>query len=260
MNQALTPEQRRRYEAEGFLVLSGYLDAPTVADLAREADDLLTRIGPIVPENPRIQVDEIGGGYRVRQLWPVIDVSEAFARLAADERITGLFRSLFGDTPVLFEDKLNYKYPGGGSPFPMHQDYGYWQGHSPDLTTAMIYLDAADAENGCLEVVPGAHKRGLLERGEMRISARITDHHIEAETLDPATAVPVSGPPGTLILFSGFAPHASAPNLSDRSRRAILFTYYPARDGDAYEETSGAARERANAWRAATSARAAAGR
>lgn len=248
MNHVLTAEQRRQYDTDGFLILPRYLDAPTVAALAREADELLTRIGPIVPENPRVQVDGIGGEYRVRQLWPVIDVSETFAWLAADERIVGLFHSLFGDTPVLFEDKINYKYPGGGSPFPMHQDYGYWQGYSPDLTTAMIYLDAADEENGCLEVVPGAHKRGLIERGEMRISERITDHHIPADTLDPARAVKASGPAGTLILFSCLTPHASAPNRSDRPRRAFLLTYNPARDGDAYEETCGAARDRATAW------------
>ncbi|HZO89084.1 MAG TPA: phytanoyl-CoA dioxygenase family protein [Chthonomonadaceae bacterium] len=245
----LTAEQRRQYEANGFLALEAYLDAETVAEMARAADDLLTSIGPIVPENPRIQADPIGNGYGIRQLWPVVDISPTFARLATDERILALFRSLFdGDTPVLFEDKLNYKQPGGGTRFPMHQDYSYWQPYSPRLTSAMIYIDEATEANGCLEVVPGWHKRGLLERSEMHITEQVTDHYIPGSVLDPGQAVKVSGPPGTVILFSCFTPHASAPNLSARPRRAFILSYNPARDGNAYAETSGANAARARAW------------
>jgi ectoine hydroxylase-related dioxygenase (phytanoyl-CoA dioxygenase family) len=155
----LTREQCRQYEAEGFLVLPGYLDAPSVAALRDAADELLTRVGPWVRGNPRVQVDRVGDQVGIRQVWPIIDLSPTLARFAEDERIVGLFRRLFdGDTPVLFEDKLNCKHPGVGSPFPMHQDYSYWQPHSPRLTSAMIYLDAATEENGCLEVVPGRHR------------------------------------------------------------------------------------------------------
>src|SRR5262249_6369901 len=152
------------YEREGFLLLPGYLDAPTVAALAIAAQEIVGSIGPIEPANPRIQVDQIGGQYRIRQVWPVIDLSEPFARLAQDERILGLFRSLFEDTPLLFEDKLNYKYPHGSSPFLWHQDLSYWEGYSPRLTSALIYIDEATEANGCLEVVPGRHKEGLLTK------------------------------------------------------------------------------------------------
>jgi hypothetical protein len=37
-------------------------------------------------------------------------------------------------------------------------------------------------------------------------------------------------------LFSGFTPHVSTPNLSDRPRRTIILTYNPANDRDVYEE------------------------
>jgi ectoine hydroxylase-related dioxygenase (phytanoyl-CoA dioxygenase family) len=247
----LWDSQLRQYDADGFLVLPAHLDAPMVSSLARAADELLARVGPWVRENPRLQVDQMGEATGIRQAWPVVDLSETLANLAADERIVGLFRSLFGgDTPVLFEDKLNYKHPRVGTHFPMHQDFSYWHPYSSRLVSALIYIDAATEENGCLEVVAGRHKSGLLERTEMAVGAG-KDHYVPAEVVDPALAVKVPGPPGTVILFSCLTPHTSAPNRSDNSRRALILTYNPAQDGDFYEETSGANREKSRAWSAA---------
>jgi hypothetical protein len=244
----LTAEQRRQYERDGFLVLPGYFDTQTVEELSKAADEVLMRVGPFVPDNPRVQVDQIGDEVGIRQAYPVVDLSETLARFAAGERMVGLFRSLFdGDTPVLFEDKLNYKHPHVGTPFPMHQDYSYWQDYSPRLTSALLYIDEATIENGCLEVVSGWHKKGLLDRSEMDVGSAI-DHHVTAEVLDPALAVAVPGKPGTVILFSCLTPHTSAPNRSAKSRRALILTYNPAKDGSGYEATSGQARDRANAW------------
>lgn len=244
---ALTREQKAQYERDGYLVLPGYFDGPTVAALAQAAEEVVGRVGPIEPGNPRIQVDRIEGCYRIRQVWPVIDLSEALARLSRDESLVGLFRSLFEEMPVLFEDKLNYKYPHGGSPFLLHQDLTYWEGYSPRLTSALIYIDEATEENGCLEVVPGRHRDGVLKK-QMGKAGLMMEHQIVEEQLDPALAVKVPGPPGTLVLFSCTTPHASGANLSDRPRCVVIFTYNPASDGSGYEETGGANRERANAW------------
>ena len=240
---ALSPEQVRQYEADGFVVLHAYLDPQTVGALARGAEELARRVGPIRPGTPRIQVDRIGEEYHLRMIEPVVDLCETFARLAADERVTGLFQSLFGEPPVLFEDKVNYKQPKGGTPFPMHQDFPYWQKYSPRLASALIYIDEATEANGCLEVARGWHQKGLLPDHAVNVGL-MTDSHCLREPIDPSQTVKVPGPPGTLILFSAFTPHASAPNLSDRPRRAIILTYNPASDGDAYEERYGAIRGR----------------
>lgn len=246
-NYALNETQLQQYERDGFIVLEDWFDQSTVQELSRAADDLLNQVGPIIYGNPRIQVDQIGETTRVRQVYPVIDISDTFARLAQDARLLDPFTSLFNDRPVLFEDKLNYKYPSGGSPFPMHQDYSYWQDYSARLTTAMIYIDQATKENGCLEVVPGWHQKGLLPIEKVKVGQSV-DHYVSTKTLDPSLARAVPGRAGTMILFSCFTPHASAPNRSSYPRRAILFTYNPAKDGSGYEATSGAHLERIRAW------------
>jgi 2-aminoethylphosphonate dioxygenase len=240
----LRAEQIRQYETDGFVVLQEQLDRQTVEDLARGAEELAGRVGPVQPGTPRIQVDLIEGEYRLRMIEPVVDLCETFARLAADERVNGPFYSLFGEPPVLFEDKLNYKQPKGGTPFPMHQDFPYWQKYSPRLASAMIYIDEATEANGCLEVARGWHQKGLLPDHAVQVGVMI-DSHCLAEPIDPSQVVKVPGPPGTMILFSAFTPHASAPNLSNRPRRAIILTYNPASDGDVYEKRYGWIRRRA---------------
>jgi hypothetical protein len=73
----------------------------------------------------------------------------------------------------------------------------------------------------------------------------MTDSHCLREPIDPAQIVKAPGPPGTVILFSAFTPHASAPNFSDHPRRAIILTYNPTSDGDVYEERYGKRRREA---------------
>ncbi len=243
----LNEAQLQQYDRDGFLVLENWFDPSTVQKLPRAADELLNHVGPIVHGNPRIQVDRIGETPRVRQVYPVIDISETFADLAQDARVLDPFRSLFEEEPVIFEDKLNYKYPAGGSAFPMHQDYSYWQEYSPQLTTALIYIDPATTENGCLEVVPGWHKRGLLPIEKVKVGNN-TDHYISTQVLDPSLAIKAPGSAGTMILFTCLTPHTSAPNLSQHPRRAIILTYNPARHGSGYEATSGAHLKQIQAW------------
>ncbi len=241
--RTLTDKQMQQFETDGFTILPGYFDQKTLQELAQAAEDVVTRFSPIQPGTPRIQVDQTRDGIRVRMVEPVVDLSETLGRLAADERITGIFQKLFGEAPVLFEDKLNYKYPRGGSRFPMHQDFSYWKDFTPRLTSAMIYIDEATVENGCLEVVPGWHKKGLLPRSEMNVGM-VTDHHVPSDVLNPSLAVKVPGPPGTLILFTCMTPHRSAPNVSDQPRRVLILTYNPASDGDFYEQRYGEIRKK----------------
>jgi ectoine hydroxylase-related dioxygenase (phytanoyl-CoA dioxygenase family) len=234
----LTTEQICQYEADGYLVLPAHLDRETVDALSLGAEELARSVGPIQPGTPRLQVDRIEERYQLRMVEPVVDRVKAFARLAADERVLGPFRSLLGEEPMLFEDKLNYKHPRGGSPFPLHQDYPYWQKYTPCLISAMIYIDEATEANGCLEVVAGWHEKGILPNGPVQVGV-MTDGHVCTEPVDPALIVKVPGPPGTMILFSCFTPHASAPNLSDRPRRALVLTYHPASAGSSYEKRYG---------------------
>ena len=244
---SLTPEQAALYARDGFVVLDPVFDEPELNSLRGAADELLAQSGPVHPDNPRQQIEpeHMDGRMVVRKIEPVIDVVPALKDLVYDSRMTSPAAALFGEDVVLFEDKLNYKPPCVGSPYPLHQDYAYWQEYTDRLITIVLLLDEATEENGCLRFVPGSHQQGLIPRAD--------DHPriIQAEIEDPTIAVDAPGPAGSLVVFSCYTAHHSFPNRTDSGRRAILYTYNPASDSDTYSIYKGRHTQRCRDWLAA---------
>ncbi len=89
--------------------------------------------------------------------------------------------------------------------------------------TAMITIDKASEENGCLEIAAGEHMRGLI--GELW-------KPMTEEQLGGIDFVKLPTEPGDAVFFDSFTPHRSAPNRSDQRRRILYITYAKAADGD----------------------------
>ena len=143
-----------------------------------------------------------------------------FDRFIRDGALIRWVGALMGGPVVLFKDKINFKMPGGAG-FKAHQDQqAGWTAYAPLFITAMVTLDAATLENGCLEVAAGRHHEGLI--GEQW-------QPLEEQGLD-LQALPTG--PGDVIFFDSFVPHASKPNLTDSPRRILYITYNLAREGD----------------------------
>ena len=84
----------------------------------------------------------------------------------------------------------------------------------------------ADEDNGCLEIAPGSHDRGLIgSEWEPLSDAQLAD----------AEFLPIESQPGDAVFFDSYAPHRSAPNRSDGPRRVLYVTYGKASDGDQLE-------------------------
>jgi ectoine hydroxylase-related dioxygenase (phytanoyl-CoA dioxygenase family) len=143
-----------------------------------------------------------------------------FDRFIRDSALVRWSGALMGAPVVLFKDKINFKMPGGAG-FKAHQDQqAGWTVYAPLFVTAMVTLDAATLENGCLEVSAGRHREGLI--GEQW-------RPLEEQGLN-LQAIPTG--PGDVIFFDSFVPHASKPNLTDSPRRILYITYNLASDGD----------------------------
>ena len=143
--------------------------------------------------------------------------------LAHGAKMLGSVSALFGEPAVLFKDKINFKLPGG-SGFAPHQDVqAGWDVYASLYITAMVTIDAATPENGCLEMVSGQHRQGLI--GELW-------QPLTEESLAEIDFVPYSTTPGDAIFFDSYAPHRSGPNLSDHPRRVLYITYNRLSEGD----------------------------
>jgi ectoine hydroxylase-related dioxygenase (phytanoyl-CoA dioxygenase family) len=87
----------------------------------------------------------------------------------------------------------------------------------------MISVDDATEVNGCLRVIPGSHRDGMLPglEGEGRLGPLFTD----PAHFDESLQVPVILSAGSLLFFSPSIVHGSEPNNSTERRRALIFTY-----------------------------------
>jgi phytanoyl-CoA hydroxylase len=236
----LTEAQLAFYQENGFVVLDSVFNSSELAHLQNAADELLAKSGPVHPDNPRLQIEEEDADV-VRKIEPIIDVVPVLQELVFDERMTSPAAQILGEDVVLFEDKLNYKPPRVGSPYPLHQDYAYWQDYTDQLVSVTLLLDDATEENGCLRFVAGSHADGLVPRED--------DHpRIIQFDVDASTSVGTPGAAGSLVVFSCYTAHHSYPNRTEHGRRAILYTYNPISIGDTYSLYKGRHTQKCRDW------------
>ncbi len=148
--------------------------------------------------------------------------------------LLGRASALFGEPAVLFKEKINFKMPGGHG-FEPHQDaQAGWEDHGGLHLTAMVSIDPATVENGCLELAAGHNRRGLI--GNLW-------EPLQGSQLDGVAFERFPTQPVDALFFDSYAPHRSAPNDTDARRRVLLVTYGRAREGDHRESYFAAKRK-----------------
>ena len=219
----LTAEDRALFDRDGYVVIPGMFDAAAVDDLTRWTAELLK-----TPEEPGRYM--VYGEPSLRdQTIRLVQRIENFCPFHAE--FDGLLNGkllddtayLFGEPAVMFKDKINFKLPGGDG-FKPHQDQqAGWTVYASLFITAMIAVDDATAENGCLEIAPSQHKRGMLGPEWKPLSAG---------DMTGFQLTPLPTRAGDVVFFDSYVPHGSQPNLSGNPRRVLYVTYNRAREGD----------------------------
>jgi len=108
-----------------------------------------------------------------------------------------------------------------------HQDEDYIPTRDRSLVGAWIALDDATIENGCLWIIPGSHKPGILWdqewHGDRRFDCALESQNFPYEDSD---AVPVEVKAGTIVFFNGYTLHRSLPNVAQNGYRRALVNHY----------------------------------
>jgi hypothetical protein len=108
-------------------------------------------------------------------------------------------------------------------PTPWHQDNGVVTEDADDTPTVTVWFPLLDVtvETGCLVVVPGSHKTGLLTHcggGGL---------HVPKALFDPSQGTPLPIPRGTVLFMHRQTLHSSLPNRSDQVRSSLDLRYQP---------------------------------
>lgn len=228
---SLTAEQQEAWTRNGYLILPGLL-ADRATDLDSEAARVAGLDNLIDTMNLRCRwADHVDTGEcRIDAFDPIIDLSEALARVARDDRLLGVLEELYGEPARLFKDKLILK-PSGAPGYDLHQDYIAWEEFPETFVTAIVAIDASSRDTGGTEFFAGEHLRGVLSAPDGGFN------RLKLDDLNVKEGIIPDLEPGDVVLFGGLVPHRSAPNRSERSRRMLYLSYNADSDGGDHRDS-----------------------
>ena len=157
------------------------------------------------------------------------DLDPVFERFSRDPALAELARDLGLERALLMQSMLIFKQPRIGGEVNWHQDASFLATDPHSVIGFWFALEDATRDNGCLWVEPGGHRGPLRERygrtAEGLKMARLDDTPWPVASRTVALEVPA----GTLVVFDGMLPHASAVNRSAQSRMAYTLTWWTQR-------------------------------
>ncbi|MEE2746419.1 MAG: phytanoyl-CoA dioxygenase family protein [Pseudomonadota bacterium] len=122
---------------------------------------------------------------------------------------------LMSEKVVLFKDKINFKMPGGDG-FKPHQDVqAGWGSYASYFISAMVCIDEATEENGCLKLANNRKNNLIGSIWEPLKDSELANLTFRSQPTRP----------GDIIYFDSYVPHYSEPNKTNHSRRLYFATY-----------------------------------
>lgn len=222
---AVTAEFVESFRENGFAVLDRALPPEQVAALNAAAEQLCRGdLGTIGGSPVDDSTDDVLRKYLCIH-YPH-KVSDAALEALHAPRVVAALTAVIGPNVKAMQSMLFIKSEGKPGQA-WHQDEFFIPTRDRSLTAVWIALDDATVENGCLWVLPGSHRRGVLypdrEQDDPRFDCTIEAHDFPYADED---AVPVEVPAGSAVIFNGYLLHRSLPNSGRRGLRRALANHY----------------------------------
>jgi non-heme Fe2+,alpha-ketoglutarate-dependent halogenase len=209
MSNSLLPKAVERYNEAGVLFPIPVL---TVAEVRRYRSAI-------------DEVEALNGGMLKRLENPHFFFRWAH-QLATHESVIDAVASMLGEDILIDGSLMLCKYPHDPSFASWHQDSVYSGWHLTPSVSAWIALSVSDARSGCMRVIAGSHKRGVLRHEEvpdhnnlLRRGERIT------EKVDESSALELELRPGEMSLHHCNVIHGSHANRSVDKRIGFIVRF-----------------------------------
>ncbi len=215
----LTEEQTQFYADNGYVVVKGLLTKEEAAAYRQEAHALMERLTRLREQEVDATWGSAANGAKKTQLLHCHDVqfqAAAFSRLLLNDRLTSVAADILGPNVQLHHSKMFIKPPEKGSPFPLHQDAPFFPHEQHSMIAAIVHFDDAPLEKGCVCVVPGSHKQGMLPH------IQDGSWHLPTDEFPIDMAMPLPAEAGDAVFFSYLTIHGSGINVSNEARTTVL--------------------------------------
>ena len=216
---ALTDEQVRAFDEQGFLVLRNRIPDGMLARL-QEAADYWIATGK--QSRPAGQAGDDyrfadRGDHKVMFRVDYLHNKErpASLELLGSPEILGIAESLAGKNFVPTYEAMVFKDTGNGAPIEWHQDATHPRRYR--IFNVDIYLDAALLGQGALRVVPGS-QTGKVDICDLR----------DQYGWGVPRSLEVQMGPGDVLVHDVMLVHGSEPTLGNALRRTLYYEFRPA--------------------------------
>lgn len=220
------------FMTQGYLRLGKILSAAELAGLQRRIDDIM--LGRVRYEHMRLQRFDRDTGQLRRTLgnqvatlsYRRIDDLEQdplFLAYIQQPPFAQIARRYVGAEVSVFRAMLMNKPAHWDQTLAWHQDVGAgWGIDTNPIVTVWTALDAATAGNGCMQIVPGSHRQGVINE------RHFLSEEQQARCARPEDIVDLEAAAGEAILLHNLLLHRSGTNPTPTPRRAFSVTYIDA--------------------------------
>ncbi len=224
----LSQEQKKDFQERGFIVLKGFFDTEVVDQLSSWLDEISQKAPDDGAEAKYYEKSPISDeDLLVRAEYLLGEHNPEITDLLLNERTLSSLEDLFGEAPVLFKEKANYKLPGC-RPDKLHQDQAAgWNAYTDFYISMAIVVDENRKDNAALSFMcSGNYDKSLMSEEWTPLTMEDPPYQPEDEYML------LEAQPGDVVFFDSYVPHGSPANTSDSQRRNIYLTFNKASDGD----------------------------
>ncbi len=233
----LSENQVRHYREHGYVVVENLIapaDCRRLIEHARDvAEGRASTRGEVTIEQEAVEQGIVTEANRFDNLFKIghqmHHVPGPFHDYAVHPPIVEILTRLIGPDVKCVQSMFIDKPPEVGTGQPYHQDAWYLKTQPDTLMALWLACEDADAENGCLAVIPDSHTEPIhpVEEPVEPMQAKIYRITSVGARERPEAVLPLKA--GSGVFFTGHVLHRSGHNRSDRHRRAYVLHYTDAR-------------------------------
>jgi len=227
-------KHHQHFEEHGYVILGELLSGGELNGLRRRAEDLM--MGRVTVPGVTFQLDGENEEYKLepRTEGPTekslnyrrldeLHNDPLFLEYMQHPVFRQMTRHYIGEDISIFRSMFMNKPANKGTVLPWHQDVGEgWGLDTTPLTTVWTALDDATVESGCMQIVPGSHKLGILN------TKHFTSEEDQTKHCTPDKVIDLEVKAGESVLINNLMIHRSGVNTTDEPRRALSVAYMDA--------------------------------
>lgn len=215
---------RSPYETSGWAVSKNVLTSGlrgSAVEWLTEAAARAEREPTLEPEFEQQRLDGLPAVRKLRRLlWNDMPFWTDWLRRSG---IFELGASFIGRDPAIVFHAAFLKPRRIGSMVALHQDQALWSNDYPDAVSVWIALSESNERNGCLQLCPDSHLRGLIPH---RVDPKYPWHpclHEDADGLSKPQKIPMDA--GDVLAWHRYMVHGSEPNPSAEDRMGMVLVF-----------------------------------